>query len=309
MAWLLCRQAGGRLILRMEDLDPQRSRREFSLAAMRDLRWLGLHWDEGVTEAAPSGSGSHAPYNQSARLPCYAAALEALDKAGRVYPCFCTRGELRSLAGAPHIGEEGPPYPGTCRDLDEPARQALFAAGRKAALRLRCPDAPIRFADRFYGEQDPDIASAGGDFVLRRSDLVVAYQLAVVADDGLMEISQVVRGRDILPSTPRQLLLFDLLNLPRPEYAHVPLVRDAQGARLAKRHQSLSLGALREAGVSPEAMIGYLAWKSGLVAEPARLEPTAFVGKTILFPSWWRESDITLDEDPLRALRALSPAG
>jgi glutamyl-tRNA synthetase len=330
MAWLLCRQADdnpavvgkgkGRLVLRMEDLDPARSRPDYALAIMADLRWLGLDWDEGASEADPMGlRGACAPYAQSLRADVYRAALERLEKGGHTYSCFCTRKELRALAGAPHVGDEGAPYPGTCRNLGPEAQKAFFLQGRKPCMRLRCPDRKVQevqevlevcFTDRIQGSQNLTLADCGGDFALRRSDGVVAYQLAVVVDDGLMGINQVVRGRDILPSTPRQLLLFDLLGLPRPEYAHVPLVRDQHGERLAKRHGGLSLRALREKGARPEAVIGYLAWKAGLLAEPQAAHP-AFLAEHFagcsakpgaVFPAWWRKQDIILDDDPLSVL-------
>jgi glutamyl-tRNA synthetase len=308
MAWLLCRQAGGKLVLRMEDLDPARSRPDYALAVMADLRWLGLDWDEGATEADPQGlRGPCAPYTQSLRADSYRAALNSLEKGGHTYPCFCTRKELRALAGAPHVGDEGAPYPGTCRALGPEARKALFLQGRRPCIRLRCPDhQSIGFTDRVQGPQSLALAANGGDFALRRSDGVIAYQLAVVVDDGLMGINQVVRGRDILPSTPRQLALFDLLGMPRPEYAHLPMIRDQHGDRLAKRHHSLSLRALREQGARPEAVIGCLAWKAGLLAEPQAAHPASLAERWaecgVVLPAWWRERDIMLDDDPLAAL-------
>lgn len=251
LAWLACRSAGGRLVLRLEDIDPARSRPEFAEALLRDLHWLGLDWDEG-------------PIAQSGRTSLYEAALARLEAAGRIYPCFCTRRELReqhSLAGAPHVDDRGAPYPGTCRHLTEDERERRRAAGRAPCWRLRCPAtaSPLHFTDAVYGAQSYTLQDCGGDFALRRSDGVWAYQLAVVVDDGLMGITQVVRGSDILPSTPRQLLLADWLGFARPAYAHVPLICDENGERLAKRHQSLTLASLRDAGWSGSAVIGLLA--------------------------------------------------
>ncbi|MHC1752467.1 tRNA glutamyl-Q(34) synthetase GluQRS [Humidesulfovibrio sp.] len=269
LAWLAARASGGKVVLRMEDIDPERSRPEYADEIMRDLRWLGLDWDEGPDAPGPCG-----PYEQSRRLERYAAALDALTAAGRVYPCFCTRKELRELASAPHAappplaGDGSPAYPGTCRNLTPLQRDEQLRQGRKPALRLRCDEISLAFDDRVAGPQLHTLAQCGGDFALRRSDGVVAYQLAVVLDDIAMGISQVVRGDDILTSTPRQLFLYQLLNAAPPQYAHLPLVLDAQGERLAKRHQALTLAELRAAGVSSGAVVGYLAWRAGLQSAP-----------------------------------------
>ena len=272
LAWLSARSAGGVVILRMEDIDPARSRAHWAEAIMEDLHWLGLDWDYG-----PDVGGPHAPYTQSLRSACYTAILERLTAAGHCYPCYCTRKELRQLAGAPHVEDMGAPYPGLCRRLTPRQRAAREAAGRKACVRLRCPEAPINFEDVVYGPQRFDLQHCGGDFALRRSDGVVAYQLAVVADDAAMGITQVVRGRDILISTPRQILLYRLLGLPAPQYAHIPLLLDAQGERLAKRHQSLSLRALREKGIAPEAVVGLLAWLARWQPRPEPLAAAALL--------------------------------
>ncbi len=305
MAWLLCRKEQGSLVLRMEDIDPQRSRREFAEAVIQDLHWLGLDWDEGPNEIEPTGTGGGAPYVQSLRQSVYEQVLRRLDAAGLLYPCFCTRKELRSLAGAPHVGDEGAPYPGTCRELTPQQRELRRAAGRRPALRLRCPEVCIAFTDGIQGAQWMTPSDWGGDFALQRSDGVVAYQLAVAVDDGMMRISQVVRGRDILSSTPRQILLFRLLGFSEPQYLHLPLVCDSEGERLAKRHQGLSLRSLREEGVSAQALLGYLAWKAGLTAEPAPIHPHAFLDRGIVFPGWWKQRDIMLDAEPIALLRRL----
>jgi len=268
---------------------------------------LGLDWDEGVNEADPQGlCGSHAPYTQSLRASLYQTALNRLEQGGHTYPCFCSRKDLRTLAGAPHVGDEGAPYSGACRDLSVKAQSALLLQGRRPCIRLRCHDRRVCFTDRIQGAQDLTLAACGGDFALCRSDGVIAYQLAVVVDDGCMGINQVVRGRDILLSTPRQLVLCELLGLPYPEYVHLPLICDQYGERLAKRHHSLSLHALRQAGIKPEAIIGYLAWKSGLLAEAQSVYPARMAAVDLVFPSWWRGQNIILDSDPLAALRRLS---
>jgi len=284
LAWLAARAAGGKVVLRMEDIDPERSRPEFAAGIMRDLRWLGLDWDEG-----PDAPGTCGPYEQSRRLAGYAAALERLERAGRIYPCFCTRKELRSLASAPHapsvhaplappVADDGSPvYPGTCRGLTPQARQEHLLAGRRPALRLRCDDTAIAFDDLVAGPQRLSLCACGGDFALRRSDGVFAYQLAVVLDDIAMGITQVVRGEDILSSTPRQIFLYQLLNAQPPQYAHLPLVLDAEGERLAKRHQSLTVAALRGQGVCARAIIGYLAWRAGLQDAPRPSAPREFL--------------------------------
>lgn len=319
LAWLACRSAGGTLVLRMEDLDPERSRPAFAAAIVDDLRWLGLDWDEG-----PDRENDTGPYVQSARHALYEAALNRLRAAGVVYPCYCTRKELRSLAGAPHptrespFGDGGAAYPGTCRTLSREERYAREREGRRACLRLRCPDAAVAFQDSVYGVRRFSPAQWGGDFALQRSDGVIAYQLAVVVDDGLMNITQVVRGADLLSSTPRQLLLFDLLGFPRPIYAHVPLLCDAEGFRLAKRHASLSLRCLREQGVPPEKILGFLAWKGGLRDRPETARPQELAHDLAarrrawatdagqLFPPELGASDrLLLGADPLAELRAV----
>ena len=263
LAWLACRSRGGTLVLRMEDIDPDRSRPEYETAIIDDLHWLGLDWDEGPDLPC----SPHGPYRQSERLPLYRDFLQRLRAAGQAYPCYCTRKELRLLAGAPHVGDMGAPYPGTCRHLSREQREAFEAAGRHPCLRLLCPEQAFSFVDAIHGPVALTLTECGGDFALQRSDGVISYQLAVAVDDGLMGINQVVRGEDILLSTPRQLALFDLLALPRPtEYMHVPLLCDASGERLAKRHASLSLRALREKGAAPENIVGYLAQKAGFTA-------------------------------------------
>lgn len=294
MAWLCARAAGGQVVLRMEDIDPDRSRPEFVADMARDLLWLGLDWDEGpefpdlpdlrsdlpaVPADGPSPAhmpargGPHGPYSQSERLALYADALARLEREGHVYPCFCTRKELRSLASAPHAGECGPAYPGTCRALGPDDRARRLAQGRRPAMRVRCGETTVTFIDRIAGPQRMSLADCGGDFAVCRSDGVFAYQLAVVVDDIAMGITQVVRGDDILSSTPRQIWLYRLLGAPVPDYVHVPLLLDHEGERLAKRHGSLAVAALREAGVSPRAITGYLAWRLGLRDAPGPAVP------------------------------------
>ncbi len=255
LAWLDMRGQNGRLILRLEDIDPLRAKAHWAEAAREDILWLGLDWDE---EAPP----------QSSRSAFYEKILDDLTRRALTYPCYCTRKELRSLAGAPQAGDSGAPYPGTCRRLSSVERAQFESEGRKSSLRLICPeDQRWDFIDRIQGRVSMTLSECGGDFALRRSDGVFAYQLAVVADDLAFGVDSVARGADILASTPRQLYLYSLLGGVPPSYAHLPLVLDAQGERLAKRHASLSLAALREAGVRPETLLGALCRLAGLTEQ------------------------------------------
>jgi glutamyl-tRNA synthetase len=268
LAWLFARAAGGRFVLRGEDLDAPRVRPGAMRRQLDDLRWLGLDWDEG-----PEVGGACGPYVQSGRQALYDAALARLRSQGLLFPCFCTRAELSRVASAPQ-GDEPPRYPGTCRTLTEAQRRKREAAGRWPALRFRAPDMPITFRDCVMGEVVENVQATVGDFVVRRSDGIVAYQLAVVVDDALMGITQVVRGADLLTSTARQLALYDALGNPRPrELAHVPLALDAAGARMAKRDASAGIREPRRHGISPERVLGALAASCGLWAEgvPATL--------------------------------------
>lgn len=301
LAWLAARAAHGQVVLRMEDIDPDRSRPEFADEIMRDLRWLGLDWDEGPDVGGPCG-----PYEQSGRLGRYAETLDLLERAGRVYPCFCTRKELRELAGAPHAriaGDGSPAYPGTCRALTPAERQTLLRQGRRPCQRLRCDDLSLSFDDAIAGPQTMTLAECGGDFALRRSDGVFAYQLAVVLDDIAMGMTQVVRGDDILTSTPRQLFLYSLLGAPPPQYAHLPLVLDHEGERLAKRHQSLTLAELRHAGVSAPAIVGYLGWRAGLLDAPRPSAARELAGGFSF--ARLRRGAVVLPEDIARVLAGL----
>lgn len=268
LAWLFARAAGGAFVLRMEDLDRPRTRPGAGSGILDDLRWLGLDWDEG-----PDAGGPFGPYVQSQRATLYAAALGQLRAQGLLYPCYCTRAELARLASAPQGPADEPPrYPGTCRQISRRERQARAASGRQPALRFRAPEQPITFVDRVAGTVTEQIATSVGDFVVRRSDSVVAYQLAVVVDDALMGISQVVRGADLLGSMARQLALFDALGYAQPvEFAHVPLAVDGHGERLAKRDAAAGVEALRARGMAPERVVGALAASCGLwpVGEPA----------------------------------------
>ena len=242
------RQAGGKLVYRSEDLDPQRCKVEFSNAALEDLKWLGIDWDEG-----PDSGGDHAPYIQSQRIGRHRELLETLKGNRMVYPCRCSRKDVRDALIAPHETDDEPIYPGTCRP--PPDQASTFEIGDVARLnwRFRVPSAEtILFQDSCLGEQSFTAGSDFGDFVFWRHDDVPSYQLAVVADDHDMGITEVVRGEDLLKCTARQLLIYRALGWIAPTFHHCPLVTGEGGQRLAKRHDSLSLRAMREAGVSPE---------------------------------------------------------
>lgn len=240
----------GILVLRNEDLDTARCRASFVEAMFEDLRWFGLRWQEG-----PDCGGPFAPYSQSQRMTLYRATFAQLRQTGLVYPCTCSRRDVLQALGAPHAGEEEPLYPGTCR----PGHGHSVALGptsgpRPVNWRFRVPDGEIlSFIDGYYGRQKFVAGTDFGDFVVWRHDDTPAYQLAVVADDAAMRITEVVRGQDLLKSTARQLLLYRALRLPIPAFYHCPLITDESGVRLAKRDAVLSLRALRERGVTPEA--------------------------------------------------------
>ena len=250
-AWRRARARQGTLVLRDEDLDPDRSRPEFAAAMIEDLRWLGLDWQEG-----PDCGGPYAPYVQSLRRPLYRAAFERLRERALVYPCTCSRQDVLRALGAPHSGEEEPVYPGTCRPPD--VRSGECESGRRPNSprinwRFRVRDGQeVHFVDEARGPQCFEAGKDFGDFVVWRHDDVPSYQLAVVVDDAAMRITEVVRGGDLLLSTARQLLLYRALELEPPAFYHCPLVTDAAGARLAKRHDALSLRTLRARGVGPE---------------------------------------------------------
>ncbi len=253
IAWVSARSRGGRVVLRIEDIDSPRVKPGAAEQALDDLRWLGLDWDGE-------------PVVQTRRLPLYEAALRRLLAQELVYPCTCSRADVDRAASAPHDENEGPVYPGTCAGRRAADAEAL--AGRPFAWRFRVPDTPPEFDDAFRGPTRVDLRQAGGDFVVWKSSGTPAYQLAVVVDDADQGVTEVVRGDDLVPSTPRQLLLYRALGLPAPRFAHVPLVVGTDGRRLAKRHGDTRLSFLRATGVRPEAMLGLLAWSCGWVERP-----------------------------------------
>ena len=261
LAWLAARSTGGGMVLRLEDLDPDRCRKEYCDQVMRDLEWLGLDWDGQ-------------PVYQSRRSDLYAQAFHALEEQGLLYPCYCTRAQ-RLAASAPHRSDGIQVYDGRCRSLTAEEREELNRI-RRPAWRIQVPQQDIQFEDLLQGPCREDLARDCGDFILRRSDGVYAYQLAVVVDDGAMGVTQVVRGSDLLSSTPRQLWLQEKLGLPHPEYGHVPLLLSPDGRRLAKRDRDLELGMLQERYSAPE-LVGILAHAAGLIPEAAPVTPHALL--------------------------------
>jgi len=250
--WLLVRSAGGTLPVRIEDLDGPRVKAGAADQAMEDLRWLGLE-------------GDGPPLLQSTRAPAHAEALERLRAAGLVYPCTCTRREVELAASAPQEGDGTAPYPGTCRGRFGSADEAREATGREPAWRFRVPEErEVAFTDGFRGPVRLRPAESTGDFVVAKRGGEAAYQLAVVVDDAFQGVDTVVRGDDLLPSTPLQVLLAEALGLPVPAYVHLPLVRGPDGRRLAKRHGDTRIARYREEGIPPERVLGLLASWSGL---------------------------------------------
>ena len=266
LAWLSARQKGGTIVLRIEDLDTARCPMRYAEQMIRDLRWLGLDWDQG-----PEVSGPNKPYFQSQRTALYQAALDRLEAQGLVYPCFCSRAELHA-ASAPHREDGLTVYAGTCRNLT-PAEREERARRRSPALRLRVPDKEYSFTDGHMGPCAEHLERDCGDFLLRRSDGMFAYQLAVVVDDAAMGVTEVVRGADLLSSTPRQLYLYQLLELTPPEFIHFPLLLAPDGRRLSKRDADAGLDSLR-GRVTAEELLGRLAELAGFhpSGEPASAE-------------------------------------
>lgn len=284
LSWLSARSQNGTWLLRIEDLDPQRSKYEYARLIEDDLAWLGLDWDEGGID----GRGPNGPYLQSRRHDCYQAQLARLQAMGLTYPCYCTRADIMATQ-APHQSDGRIVYAGTCRPphLGAPGDAAPIsaqlsragaagtgsaqplppAAARPAAIRLWVPDRIIEYHDRNYGPQRANLARECGDFVLRRADGAWAYQLAVVVDDALMGVTEVVRGNDLLLSGIQQTYLYQLLGFRAPEFAHLPLVCNRQGHRLSKRDHTMAMDYLRQ-HYTPEEVIGQTAAMAGLLPEP-----------------------------------------
>lgn len=281
LSWLSAKSQGGEWLLRIEDIDPARSRHEYASLIMDDLTWLGLPWDG-------------TPVFQSQRNDIYEHYFSQLRSSGLTYPCYCTRADLLATQ-APHESDGRVVYKGTCRHLPpQPCRPA--------ATRLIVPDRDIAFDDAHYGTHSVNLARQVGDFIIRRKDGAWAYQLAVVVDDALMGITEVVRGRDLLLSSPQQMYVAELLGFASPRFAHLPLLCNQTGQRLSKRDQSLDMGCLRQR-LSAPAIIGLLAYYAGLIPQPDPVMPAQLVN---LF-SWEKvpQHDICVLQS---TLHALSPA-
>lgn len=261
LAWLHAKSKNGSIVLRIEDLDKVRCPRSNADLLAKDLEWLGLTWDSG----AYCGTNYEA-YFQSQRFPIYADYFTKLQDSKLIYPCFCSRGQLHA-AEAPHLSDGRVLYAGTCRHLT-PTEQEERAKLRRPAYRLQVTDEPICFTDGNYGAQQHKLTKESGDFIVRRSDGVYAYQLAVTIDDALMGVTQVVRGCDLLSSTPMQLYIYKLLGFNPPEFFHIPLLMALDGRRLAKRDKDLDLSVIRQQYDSPEPIIGYLAYLAGQLPKP-----------------------------------------
>jgi glutamyl-tRNA synthetase len=284
VSWLSVKSRGGKWILRIEDLDPQRSRLDYARQVEDDLQWLGLDWDEGgldnkegidnggidiggidsggIDSGGIDNKAANGPYRQSLRGDIYEEALHKLEATGLTYPCFCTRADIMATQ-APHESDGRVVYAGTCR----PPLPYQPDMSKVRATRLIVPDRTILFTDRLYGPQSVNLARHCGDFVLRRADGAWAYQLAVVVDDALMGVTEVVRGNDLLLSSAQQIYLYTLLGYDVPEFAHIPLMCNSAGQRLSKRDQSLSMETLRKE-YTPSQLIGQIAWMAGLLPEP-----------------------------------------
>lgn len=257
IAWLSARSRNGALALRIEDIDSPRIKPGATEAIYDDLRWLGLDWDGE-------------PVIQTQRLALYEEALLRLQEQELVYPCTCTRSDVAEAASAPHVETAAGRYPGTCSHRR--VADAANLGDRPYAWRFRATDSPP-FVDGFRGPTRIDPNDLGGDFVVWKSAGTPAYQLAVAVDDAAMAITEVIRGDDLVPSTPRQLLLYRALGLSAPRFTHVPLVVGPDGRRLAKRHGDTRLASLRAAGVRPEHLIGLLAWSCGWLPKPQPILP------------------------------------
>ena len=275
LAWLSVRAKDGSIVLRMEDLDTQRTSEEYADVLRDDLRWLGLTWDEETPA-------------QSKRSDIYLQYFDKLQELGLLYPCYCTRSQLHSV-NAPHLSDGTYVYPGTCRDLT-PAQQAAF--DRKPAWRVKVPDKIWTVEDLVQGTYTENLATDCGDFVVRRADGVFVYQLAVTVDDALAGVTEVVRGVDLLSSAPRQMYLQTLFGFPQPDYAHVPLLVAPDGRRLSKRDKDLDLGVLRQR-LTPEQLIGALAFAAGLIPENTPISLPELTGEF----AWEkvRKTDVCLD--------------
>ncbi|MCW5830707.1 MAG: tRNA glutamyl-Q(34) synthetase GluQRS [Deltaproteobacteria bacterium] len=301
VAWLDARAHGGRLILRIEDLDPARSRPEFENQIIEDFRAMGLDWDEGpgATAGPAELRNTHSPYRQSERAHYYRKIVTALEARNLVYPCFCSRKEIETAAGAPAPGEDGPRYPGTCRHLPPADASRRISGGESYAFRFRADDRLVTMTDIHTGAAAENVSTLRGDFIVFRKDGVASYQLAVVADDRAMGVTCVVRGADLLDSTARQVLLYEALGWTPPGFLHVPLVTGLGGRKFAKRERDITLPELLHHGWTVEKILGYLAHSLGLLDRPEPVTPAG------LLPHYRRDrlSDAPWEVDPGALLR------
>ena len=279
IAWLSVKSRGGSMLLRMEDLDTQRTSAEFAEVLRQDLQWLGLCWDEETPA-------------QSLRTATYIQYFEKLQELKLLYPCYCTRSQLHNV-NAPHLSDGTYVYPGTCRKLTLQEQEAF---GRKPAWRVMVPDKVWTVEDKVQGTYTENLSTDCGDFVVRRADGVFVYQLAVTVDDGESGVTEVVRGMDLLSSAPRQMYLQELFGFPHPEYGHVPMLMAPDGRRLSKRDKDMDLGFLQQ-NTSAEALIGLLAYSSGLIDKLCPISATELSKEF----SWekLRKEDIYLDISPI----------
>lgn len=267
VSWLSVRKQGGRWILRIEDLDPDRSKYEYARLIEDDLDWLGLNFDEGGMD----NYGDKGPYSQSQRSEYYAAAFNRLCELGVLYPCYCTRADILA-SRAPHVSDGRVVYGGKCRPSVIPTTDKRDLHKEHAAIRLYVPNRYIAFTDGIFGTQHINLAEECGDFVVRRADGAWAYQLAAAVDDALMGITEVVRGNDLLSSTPQQLYIMDLLGIRPPRYIHIPLLCNAEGKRLSKRDSSASMEELRKR-YTPHELTGIVAHLLGLRTDATPISP------------------------------------
>jgi glutamyl-tRNA synthetase len=285
LTWLLARQRGGAIVLRVEDLDRRRVKPGSIEEQIDQLRWLGLDWDEG-------------PIVQSARTQAFEHALARLESAGRVYPCICSRKDVEAVASAPQPGDGGPRYPGTCRGRFPSfaaARSTLDGRNREPAWRFVVDGGPVAFDDGCCGRTAIDVGATVGDFPVRSADGQFSYQLAVVVDDAAMGISDVIRGADLLSSAPRQILLHRALGFEPPRFTHLPLVLARDGDKLSKRRRDLDLAALRARGVAAERVVGWIASSAGMKCD-AEVAVRELIGRFDL--AALARDDVLLDADP-----------
>lgn len=257
--WLWTRQRGGKIILRMEDIDRDRCRKEYEEGILEDLSWMGLDFDEG-----PEGIYSYGPAVQSRRYDIYDSILSAMEKKDHIYPCYCSRSRIHQVLSAPHEGEARPVYDGHCRNLTPEERESMT---KNPCWRVRMEESTISFTDLFYGTITRTLKAGADDFVVRRADGLVAYQLAVSIDDGEMGITHVFRGNDLLDSTPGQAWLIQKLGYQVPAYGHLPLLVDTRGIRLSKRQKGITVRELRNRGLRPEDLTGLLLHLAGGLPE------------------------------------------